>query len=469
MAKKRKLTTPKAAETTTSTQKKKVQKTLEEDVKKPQELQQEQQEQEQEQENQSTEVEVEEEEEEEFEEEEVDEEEQEEEEEEEEADDEPISKLLEPFTKDQLVMILREAAESHPDVASRIRKVADEDTVHRKIFVHGLGWDSTADSLRTAFSQYGEIEDCKTVTDKISGKSKGYGFILFKSRLGARKALQNPQKKIGGRMTSCQLAAVGPVSTSSTSIGVVKPEVPVSEYTQRKIYVSNVSADIDPQKLTAYFGKFGEIEEGPLGLDKQTGKPKGFCLFVYKSVESAKKALEEPHKTFDGHVLHCQKAVDGPKHGKQQMGQGRGQHYGRRVDNPNFAGPIGGGPATGAGLMGQSVGGVGFNQGAVATAGAPGLNPALGQALTALLASQGAGLGLNNLLGTLGGGINPGPGGAGHGAYGGQNVGMNPTVLGGYGTQGGLQSAYPTQQMGQGGTGRSQHGHLGGAAPYGGH
>ncbi|XP_057535775.1 UBP1-associated protein 2A-like [Amaranthus tricolor] len=236
-------------------------------------------------------------------------------------------------------MILREAAESHPDVASRIRKVADEDTVHRKIFVHGLGWDSTADSLRTAFSQYGEIEDCKTVTDKISGKSKGCGFILFKSRLGARYALQNPQKKIGGRMTSCQLAAVGPVSTSSTSFGVVKPEVPASECTQRKIYVSNVSADIDPKKLTAYFGKFGEIEDGPLGLDKQTGKPKGFCLFVCKSVESAKKALEEPHQTFDGHVLHCQKAVDRPKHGKQQMGQGRGQHYGRRVDNPNFSEP----------------------------------------------------------------------------------------------------------------------------------
>ena len=77
MAKKRKLTTPKVAETTTSTQKKKVPKTLEEDIKKPQDLHQEQ---EQVQENQSTEVEVEEEEEEEFEEEEVDEEEEEEEE-----------------------------------------------------------------------------------------------------------------------------------------------------------------------------------------------------------------------------------------------------------------------------------------------------------------------------------------------------------------------------------------------------
>ncbi|GFP94237.1 ubp1-associated protein 2a [Phtheirospermum japonicum] len=86
---------------------------------------------------------------------------------------------------------------------------------------------------------------------------------------------------------------------------------PQSEYTQRKIYVSNVSAELDPRKLLEFFSKFGEIEEGPLGLDKQTGKPRGFCLFVYKSLESAKKALEEPHKNYEGHMLHCQKAVDG--------------------------------------------------------------------------------------------------------------------------------------------------------------
>ncbi|KAJ8449714.1 hypothetical protein Cgig2_001370 [Carnegiea gigantea] len=364
------------------------------------------------------------------------------------------------------------AAESHSDVKASVKKVANEDTVHRKIFVHGLGWDATAETLRNAFSQYGEIEDCKAVSDKISGKSKGYGFILFKTRAGARRALKQPQKKIGNRMTACQLAAVGPVP-SSTSSAQATPQQPVSEYTQRKIYVSNVSADLDPQKLTAFFSKYGEIEEGPLGLDKQTGKPKGFCLFVYKSIESAKKALEEPHKHFEGHVLHCQKAIDGPKPGKQQQNQGRGQQQYGRNDNPNLAGAIGGPPATGAGLMGQSVGGVPFNHGAAA---APALNPALGQALTALLASQGAGLGLNNLLGTLGSGIGAtavAPGGHGiQGGYGSQAVaggGITPAgVLSGYGTQGGLQAAYPSQH-GQGGASRSQHGHMGGVAPYTGH
>ncbi|EOA27114.1 hypothetical protein CARUB_v10023213mg [Capsella rubella] len=225
---------------------------------------------------------------------------------------EPIEDLLEPFSKDQLLVLLKEAAERHRDVADRIRIVADEDPVHRKIFVHGLGWDTKADALIEAFKQYGEIEDCKCVVDKVSGQSKGYGFILFKSRSGARNALKQPQKKIGTRMTACQLAYLGPVQGNPVATPAQHFNL---ENVQRKIYVSNVSADLDPHKLLEFFSRFGEIEEGPLGLDKATGKPKGFTLFVYRSAESAKKALEEPHKTFEGHVLHCHKANDGPKQG----------------------------------------------------------------------------------------------------------------------------------------------------------
>ncbi|GMH08086.1 hypothetical protein Nepgr_009926 [Nepenthes gracilis] len=368
-------------------------------------------------------------------------------------DAEPIQKLLEPFSKDQLITILTEAAESHYDVAARIRQIADGDPVHRKIFVHGLGWDTTTETLRNAFGQFGEIEDCKAVSDKVSGKSKGYGFILFKTRSGAHKALQQPQKKIGNRMTACQLAAIGPVPSSAGAVGSVAVQHPASEHTQRKIYVSNVSAELDMHKLTNLFAKYGEIEEGPLGLDRQTGKPKGFCLFIYKSVESAKKALEEPHKNFEGHILHCQRAIDGPKPGKQQQ---KYPNFGWN-DNPSLAGAIGGPPATGAThLVGQSVAGIPYNQGAAAAAQA--LNPAIGQALTALLASQGAGFGLTNLLGTLGTAgvgsvVNPAVAG-GHGlpsGYTNQAV-SSSGMLGGYGGQAGLQVAYPNQQVGQAGS-----------------
>ncbi|CAA7028785.1 unnamed protein product [Microthlaspi erraticum] len=368
---------------------------------------------------------------------------------EEEDDNEPIGDLLEPFTKDQLLVLLKEAAERHRDVADRIRIVADEDSVHRKIFVHGLGWDTKADALIEAFKQYGEIEDCKCVVDKVSGQSKGYGFILFKSRSGARKALKQPQKKIGTRMTACQLAAIGPVQGNPVAAAPVQQHFN-PEHVQRKIYVSNVSAEIDPQKLLAFFSRFGEIEEGPLGLDKATGRPKGFALFVYRSPESAKKALEEPHKTFEGHILHCHKANDGPKPVKQHQNQHHQNSHSQnsryqRNENTGYGAPGG---------HGHFIAG-GNNQAA------QGLNPAIGHALTALLASQGTGLGMNQafgqaLLGTLGTASQGNAAGM-PGGYGAQ-ANITPGVFPEYGFQVGFQGGYQTQQPGQGGAGRGQHG-----------
>ncbi|XP_010525452.1 PREDICTED: UBP1-associated protein 2A-like [Tarenaya hassleriana] len=381
-----------------------------------------------------------------------------------EEDDEPIQNLLEPFTKDQLIILLKEAAGNHPDVANQIRKVADEDPVHRKIFVHGLGWDTKADALIEAFKQYGEIEDCKAVVDKISGKSKGYGFILFKSRSGARNALKQPQKKIGSRMTACQLASVGPVQGNPTAAATSAPaQHSTSEFSYRKIYVSNVAAELDAQKLFAFFSRYGEIEEGPLGLDKVTGRPKGFCLFIYKSPESAKRALDEPHKNFEGHVLHCQKAIDGPKPGKQH-------HHNSRNHNPRYQRNDNSGYSADGG-HGHLMAG---NQAGMAAPPTQALNPALGQALTALLAAQGAGLGLHPamgqaLLGSLGTatGVNPAAVGGMPAAYGTQ-ANITQGVIPGYGAQAGLQGGYPSQQPGQGGAGRGQHGGQYGA-PYMGH
>lgn len=370
-----------------------------------------------------------------------------EEEEEDDDDEEPVENLLEPFSKEQLVALVKRAVDKHADLIESVRELADADPAHRKIFVHGLGWDTTAETLTSVFGKYGEIEDCKAVTDRVSGKSKGYAFILFKHRSGARKALRQPQKQIGNRTTSCQLASSGPVPAPPP----VTP--PVSEYTQRKIFVSNVSAEVDPNRLLDYFKQYGEVEDGPLGLDKQTGKPKGFALFVYKTVESARKALEEPHKSFEGHTLHCQRAIDGPKPNRPFHQQQQQQHHphhhqqhfhSRKEKNKYSAGP---GPGH---LMAPSGPAVGFNP-------TQALNPVLGQALTTLLATQGAGLGLGNLLGGLGGApVNQAGPPAGYGNQAG----------GGYGNQPVMQGGYQNPQMGQSGAARP---HPGGGPPYMGH
>ncbi|GMN33574.1 hypothetical protein TIFTF001_004240 [Ficus carica] len=233
------------------------------------------------------------------------------------SDSEKLSLLLEPYSKDQLIELICDAATKDSSLLHRIRDLADRDVCHRKIFVHGLSWDTSKEALVSAFEQFGKVEECNLVLDKNTGKAKGYGFVLFKTRRAAIKALKNPQKKIMNRMASCQLASLGPASSSSAAAAPTPSsaqDLPAS----RKIYVSNVPADTDVERFRAFFAKFGEIEAGPIGFDVQTGKSRGFALFVYRNQEGFKKALQEPYKLFEGHQLHCQKAAEGKNRNQAQ-------------------------------------------------------------------------------------------------------------------------------------------------------
>ncbi|GJT53054.1 UBP1-associated protein 2C-like protein [Tanacetum coccineum] len=73
------------------------------------------------------------------------------------------------------------------------------------------------------------------------------------------------------------------------------------DVSMRKIYVGNVPFEISSERLLAHFAAYGEIEEGPLGFDKQSGKVKGFAFFVYKSEEGARNSLVDPIKVIMGH------------------------------------------------------------------------------------------------------------------------------------------------------------------------
>jgi RNA recognition motif-containing protein len=50
-----------------------------------------------------------------------------------------------------------------------------------KLFVGGLPWATTSEELKTLFSQYGTVDTASVVTDKMTGRSRGFGFVQFGS------------------------------------------------------------------------------------------------------------------------------------------------------------------------------------------------------------------------------------------------------------------------------------------------
>jgi RNA recognition motif-containing protein len=48
-----------------------------------------------------------------------------------------------------------------------------------KLFVGGLAWATNDESLRAHFEQFGEVVDAKVITDRDTGRSRGFGFITY--------------------------------------------------------------------------------------------------------------------------------------------------------------------------------------------------------------------------------------------------------------------------------------------------
>jgi cold-inducible RNA-binding protein len=59
----------------------------------------------------------------------------------------------------------------------------------KKLFVGGLSWGTTDEGLHGAFSRFGEIVEAKVITDRETGRSRGFGFVTFANDEGAVTAI----------------------------------------------------------------------------------------------------------------------------------------------------------------------------------------------------------------------------------------------------------------------------------------
>lgn len=66
--------------------------------------------------------------------------------------------------------------EINPDPEHNFSRL-HKDTTYTKIFVGGLPYHTTDDTLRMFFEYFGELEEAVVITDRQTGKSRGYGFV----------------------------------------------------------------------------------------------------------------------------------------------------------------------------------------------------------------------------------------------------------------------------------------------------
>lgn len=77
----------------------------------------------------------------------------------------------------------------------------------QNLFIGSLAYATNDDSLKAFFEQIGEVESARVVTDRDSGRSKGFGFVEFKDEADNQKAVdQLDGKELDGRAINVSLA-----------------------------------------------------------------------------------------------------------------------------------------------------------------------------------------------------------------------------------------------------------------------
>ena len=70
----------------------------------------------------------------------------------------------------------------------------------RRLYVGNLAYSVTGDQLRELFGAHGEVTEASVISDRATGRSKGFGFVEMASDEGAKKAIEAlNEQRVGGR------------------------------------------------------------------------------------------------------------------------------------------------------------------------------------------------------------------------------------------------------------------------------
>lgn len=168
----------------------------------------------------------------------------------------------------------------------------------RKIFVGGLDYISTDDSMQSYFSEFGEIQDVIVMRHPQTKKSRGFGFVTFGTSAMVDFVMNKRPHKLDGR--TIDVKRVVPKS----EIG--KPEANV---TVRKIFVGGIRDDVQENDLIETFSDFGQVLTVSIPLIKDTNKQRGFAFVEFEDSDAVDKAVLHKNIILKGKKVEVKKAL----------------------------------------------------------------------------------------------------------------------------------------------------------------
>ncbi|XP_005995671.1 heterogeneous nuclear ribonucleoprotein A1a isoform X1 [Latimeria chalumnae] len=227
----------------------------------------------------------------------------------------------------------------------------------RKLFIGGLSFETSDDSLRAHFEQWGTLTDCVVMRDPCTRRSRGFGFVTYSSVEEVDNAMEARPHKVDGRVVEPKRA----VSREDS-------QRPGAHLTVKKIFVGGIKEDTEEHHLREYFEQYGKIEVIEIMTDRASGKKRGFAFVTFDDHDAVDKIVIQKYHTINSHNCEVRKALSKQEMANaasSQRGRGGGGSFGGRGGG-NFSGQDnfrGGNFSGGRGGFGGSRGGGGSGGG----------------------------------------------------------------------------------------------------------
>uniref|UniRef100_A0A8D2FXR8 Heterogeneous nuclear ribonucleoproteins A2/B1 n=1 Tax=Theropithecus gelada TaxID=9565 RepID=A0A8D2FXR8_THEGE len=176
----------------------------------------------------------------------------------------------------------------------------------RKLFIGGLSFETTEESLRNYYEQWGKLTDCVVMRDPASKRSRGFGFVTFSSMAEVDAAMAARPHSIDGRVVEPKRAVAREESGK-----------PGAHVTVKKLFVGGIKEDTEEHHLRDYFEEYGKIDTIEIITDRQSGKKRGFGFVTFDDHDPVDKIVLQKYHTINGHNAEVRKALS-----RQEMQEG---------------------------------------------------------------------------------------------------------------------------------------------------
>lgn len=281
-----------------------------------------------------------------------------------------------------------DAMETETSAPSKKRKAEDEGESSSKkakadpnapttLFAGSLSWGIDDDALTEAFKQFEGLTGARVVTDKMSGRSRGFGYVDFADNESCKKAYEAMNGfELDGRALNLDYANAKPADAN--------PQARAADRAQRHgdsispesetLFVGNLPFDVDQDTVREFFGEVCEVASVRLPTDPDSGNLKGFGYVTFNSVADAKSVFEQKNGASIGNgrmsrAIRLDYASSRPPQNGGGDRGGRGGFGGRGGGRGGFGGRGGGrggfggrgGPRGGGGFGGRGGGRGGYS------------------------------------------------------------------------------------------------------------